>query len=432
MATRKRIFATEQEMYACWSRSAGQRMVTTDGRNVLVVYPGIRTDSRGPDYKNAVVSFDSGAQQCGDVELHIDGRDWHRHGHDIDPSYDKVVLHVVGSASGATGLSAAVETRIPVAVLRGPIMLPGLTVLPCAFVPDDDRSVRDTMARAGLVRLLGRARRLAHRGAEAGRWQPLAAKISRALGYSANADMAESIGWLLIEPSMHHRLVRCDHEDRRAIVLGMAGLLPSQRRGAALPVTGDAPAYEAYWSTVEGACFCADPKGWRLRGLYPNNSPVRRIVALADLWPHMEGLPDLAVDAILSLADQPKSCAVELERMIRLPGCRYWRGHSDFGIPTRESDVIGADKAREAVVNAVLPWVAAYAMWHRDSSLLQSVVTLFSSYPAARPNTVTRHMQRQCRLSSSPPTAAVQQGLLHLFTVFCRNGRCGDCPLGNR
>lgn len=416
-------------MYACWSRSAGRRMLTTDGRSVLVIYPGIRSDSRGPDYKSAVVSFDSGALTSGDIELHMDSRDWHRHGHDADPAYDNVVLQVVGHDTGVHDASTSCAARVPVAVLSGPVWLPGMSPLPCVFAPDNEGEVRQVLARAGLVRLFVRARALVRRCSEEGQWQVLAARLTRALGYSANAETAESLGRLLAETHLHAMLLRCDEEQRSAFVLGVAGLLPSQRRGTGLTVVGDAPDYEAHWQAVEAGVPALDSREWRLNGLYPNNSPVRRVAALADLWPRMEELEQRVVQAVSNLAYEPRSCARELERMIHVRGGAYWRAHSDFGILTGESDVIGSGKAREIVINAVLPFVTALAMRHRDHSLLQAVVQLYAGYPPAPKNTVTRHMRRQCGLQHIHTTADIEQGLLHLFYTYCRHGRCPECPL---
>ncbi len=406
-------------------------MVTTDGTSVLVVYPGIRADSRGPDYKDAVLSVDSGVAVRGDVELHLDSGDWSRHGHDADPSYDDVILHVVGRNTAEPGSASTRKRRIPVAILSGPVVLPGFATLPCSSLSDDEATLYRKLGRAGVVRLLTRARTIARRCASEAPRQTMAHRFSRALGYSANGGMGETLGLRLSEPQLNGRLLRCAEEERRSIVLGVAGLLPSQRRRAGLRVAADAPECEAHWRSVESEVCALDPLGWRLRGLYPNNSPVRRMAALADLWPHMDELAETTVDVVLRLAHQPRLCARDLEDGVRWHGSDYWRIHSDFGIATRESDVIGAGKAREVVVNALLPYVAAIAMCRRDPSLLRSVVRLYTSYPAAHVHAVTGHMWRQLGARRTNATADVEQGLVHLFTAYCRHGRCRQCPLVN-
>ena len=48
----------------------------------------------GPDFKGARISIDGQAIE-GDVEIHFEEKDWTRHGHDQDPTYARVILHVV-------------------------------------------------------------------------------------------------------------------------------------------------------------------------------------------------------------------------------------------------------------------------------------------------------------------------------------------------
>ena len=48
----------------------------------------------GPDFKGAKISID-GQTIKGDVEIHFEEKDWTRHGHDQDPAYARVILHVV-------------------------------------------------------------------------------------------------------------------------------------------------------------------------------------------------------------------------------------------------------------------------------------------------------------------------------------------------
>lgn len=70
------------------------RLRDEKGRRIEVVHPGMWNRLDGPDFRNAVLRFD-GVEVRGDVEVHFSQADWRSHGHESDPAYDSVVLHVL-------------------------------------------------------------------------------------------------------------------------------------------------------------------------------------------------------------------------------------------------------------------------------------------------------------------------------------------------
>ncbi len=419
-------------MHASWMLCAGRRLTTRDGDDVEVVYPGIPAGNFGPDYRDAVVAFGGGRiRVTGDVELHLCGDDWRRHGHDADAAYDRVILHVVAVERAKSARCVAGGRDVPEVVLDGPAAHDGASFLPCAHGSRvDPVSVRRRLERCGRARMLIRAATIAEQSIRAAPWESLALGVARALGYAANADASMELGRRLIVIQAERWLSPDDVGYREAVATGMAGLLPSQRSRGRLNPCEQAPEWEACWDSVESGLTPMEGSRWRMSGLYPNNSPLRRIVALADLWPVLRRLADRTPILPAGPGVHPRRSASLLEGLFRVSGSGYWRSHCDFGLSTRASDLVGASKAREIVINALLPWVAATALTEGDSQLLDAAVQLLSGYPAASPNAVTRHMRRQLRLGCRETNAAEQQGMLHLFREYCRQGRCDACPLG--
>ena len=58
-----------------------------------VIDPGLHNRHAGPDFFNAKVKI-NGMLWVGNVEIHERSSDWYQHGHDHDPAYENVVLHV--------------------------------------------------------------------------------------------------------------------------------------------------------------------------------------------------------------------------------------------------------------------------------------------------------------------------------------------------
>ena|GEM_PF-325911 len=87
---------TERRLLHIW-RSQSRHVTnlkTTDGRNVEVVRCGRWNFDTGPDFKAALLRIGNQLKQ-GDVEIHLRTSEWYAHGHEKDPHYNEVILHVV-------------------------------------------------------------------------------------------------------------------------------------------------------------------------------------------------------------------------------------------------------------------------------------------------------------------------------------------------
>ena len=69
-------------------------LITTEGSSIAIHELGIHNKYSGPDFLNSKLEID-GQLWAGNVEMHINSSDWHAHGHQNDPSYKNVILHVV-------------------------------------------------------------------------------------------------------------------------------------------------------------------------------------------------------------------------------------------------------------------------------------------------------------------------------------------------
>jgi len=67
-----------------------------------------------------------------------------------------------------------------------------------------------------------------------------------------------------------------------------------------------------------------------------------------------------------------------------------------------------------------------------EAKLTENAIELYRDYPRLAENCITRHMAKQlCLEDLSDFTACHQQGLIHIFRNYCREGRCSQCPLVN-
>ena len=109
----------EKQLSEIWRKQAfeNRRLVTENGVPITIVYPGRINDRRGGDFCDAVIGL-GGQTVTGDIELHVNSKDWKTHGHDRDVNYNRVVLHVVFRNKGRAFTLSQNGTQIPVLALE--------------------------------------------------------------------------------------------------------------------------------------------------------------------------------------------------------------------------------------------------------------------------------------------------------------------------
>ena len=86
----------EELLHAAWHFGLfdKQDLVTEEGEPVEIIHAGHYNKNSGPDFFNARIRL-GGIVLAGNLEIHIRSDDWYDHGHQHDPAYKNVILHVV-------------------------------------------------------------------------------------------------------------------------------------------------------------------------------------------------------------------------------------------------------------------------------------------------------------------------------------------------
>jgi len=94
--------------------------------------------------------------------------------------------------------------------------------------------------------------------------------------------------------------------------------------------------------------------------------------------------------------------------------------------------LLGNSKAGEIAVNVILPFALSWGELANEAKLTENAIELYHNYPKLAENCITRHMANQlCLEELFDFTACHQQGLIHVFRNYCREGRCSECPLAS-
>jgi len=433
-----------------WQRQLIRKdgLLTAGGERVQVLYPGRESNDSGPDFCDALIAIE-GKLLKGDVELHVSSHEWQAHGHHRDPGYNGVILHVVMWGGEDDSLLHNGE-RVPILALypyltgsleelRHAVQLSLLSDEPCyrALERYGQAPVADLLDRAGEERFHSKAEQFKAGLAAKEAGQVLYEGLMRALGYAKNKERFEELARSLPLCALGEFAARGDILEIQALMLGTAGLLPGQR----CKKNGDAhlsgwdelmvERLERIWNSF-GIKEGMDGFDWRFFRIRPENFPTRRIVAASYLLSRYGGE---VLGDMLSLISQVPLGRVqkELERglMIRVGG--YWASHFDFGIEARWSpSLIGRGRAREIIVNALLPFFFAWAEKFSQPWLRERAMELYRDHPQLGENWITRYMEGRIfgEHGAKVNSACRQQGLIYLYQAFCVERRCHDCPLG--
>lgn len=466
---------TEAHLAAIWNEQSPLRGPMWDcaSQPVAVVYRGKWTAGSGPDFTGAMLTLGEtgGKLVRGDVEMHLRCNDWYAHEHNTDPRYNSVILHVVLWPLGVKPVVRADGVAIPTLVLADYISLPTAELidkvtplLPNLGTLSDEPCWQRTqnwpierllghIEAAGDARLEEKAARMeAGLDVNTSPDQVFYGGLLDALGYSSNREPMRDLAAALPLSDLLTLPLTSDAAGRatllEAVLLGAAGFLPSQRPDL---TSGDWATSE-YVEDVERLWQMSAPllslspqrgavQGWHWDRVRPANSPLRRLAAAARLlaryaWPR-NGLGVLA--SFLDKVDHyaPAELAKEWMGMLIVPGDGYWANHSDFGRPLAGVDndeiaLVGQSRAADMVVNILLPLLLAYADSHGKARLREQASAVYEVFPKLSENKITKAMQDEVfgpRKRSAPKTARHQQGLLHLYRLYCEARRCYECPV---
>jgi len=270
--------------------------------------------------------------------------------------------------------------------------------------------------------------------------QTLYEGIMVALGYAKNKTpflkLARSLPLSVLES-----LVRCDMPDeqglarQQAMLLGVGGLLPSQRgdiyQNTEFPDRW-VDMMERLWR-ASSLTRSMTVNAWHLFRVRPNNSPVRRLVAMSYLLLRCreKGLLGELMGLINNVPDK-RGGYRGLEKGLLVTTGGYWANHFDFGPGSRigSPTLLGGGRIADIVVNVLLPFTCAWSQLTSQTELEREALDLYRRYPRLTANSVDRHMRQQLDLNSSLVNSAWrQQGLIHIYTTFCTQGKCDCCRL---
>lgn len=251
---------------------------TLDGRPVKIVYPGRWNRQGGPDFLEAELEIGE-QRRIGDVELHFYRGDWEAHGHDQNPSFVGVVLHVVVFDPRGRGRPVRrIDGVEPAECILAPLLPLDLEAYAQADVLRQLEG-RDVLELAAPLLELSLEERRAHLREEArSRWNEKVARMRARI---------REVGW---RAALHNEaLMTLGYSKNRRGMHAVAQRLPLESWAQDPNIVQKARAIKE--------------ASWTMAGVRPANYPVVRLAQYARWVRFAPNWPDLLRDWVWEVED---------------------------------------------------------------------------------------------------------------------------------
>ena len=402
----------------------GKRFRGADGEDITVLAPGHLNEDAGPDFFNARIKRD-GTEWCGNIEIHVKASDWYRHGHQNDPAYDNIILHVVGVNDARierhdgclipqTCMSPSKEFfelySIMTGSLNAPVCLPHLWQI-------DGLKREDWIESLSIERLQDKSKRLKELlNSQNGDWyQTLFILLARSLGFGLN-----SLPFELTAKSVPLNFLMRHSDDLfqlEAILFGQAGMLSDIQ----FPIDEyhGKMIREYRFLSRKYSIFPIGPGVWKYSRTRPQNFPHRRIASLAA---SLAGGLKLQESLLEARGDTDK-----LREIFDFEMSEYWGSHADFGREVPSQRKMSKGSLNLILINVAAPFYYTYGALTGDCDLAEKGIDLLNELRPEKNSMVSLWEQAGLK----PKSAFQSQGLLHLRKEYCDKSKCTECRFGH-
>lgn len=447
------LFLTERHLQAMWLEQKYFKNLTTDeGKQIQVLSPGIWNAEAGPDFLKAHLIID-GQEFRGDIELHLAEESWYHHGHQFDPRYDSVILHVcfwqpvkmqpILTSKSHSVHKAYIENHLTVPETRL-LKLIDLDLYPyqrfvgsgrCAsqlFSSLSHKKTAELLRAAASWRLQQKLQLLKEKIGTANNC--LAGGIAMALGYKHNAET-------FLEVYLQLRSINnTDPNSLLAYALGTCGFFDEAFRIK----WAESVYYQSLLATYETQFKNRElPRlSLRLDKIRPANHPVRRLAFMAKM------VIDNSLDNLQSRMDSewhalwPRTNKTKWNDLLKIfynliPNYpdNYWEYHYTFekDRKTKATAWVGADLKREILLNMYLPLLYEGVVRNNNPDEMESFQQFYGTLPASHTRKSTYLSHRffgNTNKTDMLSQADLQQGAYQLHRDFCIHyeASCQGCP----
>ncbi len=400
---------------------------TTAGEDVEVVSPGLQNVDAGPDFQHAKIKVGD-TLWAGNVEVHISSSEWKRHGHNTDPAYDNVILHVVYHddepvfrKDGTPIPTIILNERIPGELLQKyhNLINGDRQVIPCeaSIGKIDDLLIRNWLTRVLIERLQKRSTELANRiNTNKGDWEETFYQYLAAnFGFKTNA-----IPFELLAKSLP-QVILAKHKNNlqqiEALIFGQSGFLADDLSDA----YPNALKTEYEFLQKKYGLKPIEKHLWKFSRLRPLNFPTIRLAQFAALVYQSNHL----LSKVLEIKNYDDYAKLFTDVMVN----SYWDDHYQFDKASKPiAKSLGKSSVNILLLNTIVLFLFSYGSQHQQERYVNRALKLLELLPAEQNHIVDDFVSMGVKVG----TAYESQALLELKNSYCNYKKCLQCGIGNK
>ncbi|MGC1392124.1 MAG: DUF2851 family protein [Bacteroidales bacterium] len=420
----------EEFLHYLWKYSLydQDRLFDNENNKIIVLDPGQYNRDSGPDFFNARISV-AGTIWAGNVEIHVKSSHFYNHGHQNDPAFNNVILHIVAdndkcvyNEKGEEILTAEISFD-SIYYEKYIFLVNNPYIIACQ---DDIKKLDDIIIFHWLNSLVierfqAKSESILKIFSETGNdWEETFYRIlARYFGFRVNTEPFE-----MLASALPFRIIR-KHTDNifqiESLLFGTAGLLETGLFKEAL-------SDEYYLSLIKeyailSAKYSLQPLHgwlWKFARLRPSNFPTVRLSQLASMLSVTGGL----FSKVMETTD-----IKQIKKLFEVSASGYWDDHFVFGKKSRNTTKnTGSQAADILLINAVIPMIFVYGQ-SRDCQNISERALSFLEKIKPEENIITSEWETAGVVAES---AFYSQALIQLRNEYCKKRKCLDCRIGSK
>lgn len=412
-----------------WQRKLlfDQSLYTTDGESLIIIHSGKQNPNAGPDFLHACIKIDN-TQWIGNIEIHVNASDWHKHKHDKDPNYNNIILHIVyhndvpiQSLNCPTlELSTYLDQKL---LLQYDTLMNSEYLIPCQdqikYIPMLTWS--NWIERLFISRLERKTQQWHTTLLKSqNNWrQLLYERLAYNFGFHVNNE-----AFLHLAQHLPLKILSL-HKDNifqlEALLFGQAGWLEINSADLYCKELEK----EYHFLRRKYKLIPLNPQIWKFMRMRPSNFPTVRLAQFAMLIHKSQHLFQQFMDIV---------APHELLKILDVATSPYWETHYRFNETAKNNSVkhLGKDAILNIYINTVLPIQYLYYSQHKnDHDIENNLGHLIDAAQNIKPeiNKITNNWKSIGILSNN---GLESQALIELFSEYCTKKRCLACAVGNK